>query len=84
MNRTRFLTSSLLIVIVLVVLIDAVVVAQVTTPNSSATSIDEVRQPRPHPTSHLSGAVKPIVVEGIARYPRPHPTSHIEILGDRP
>lgn len=42
------------------------------------------RSPRPHPTSQLSGGVKPIVVNGIARIPRPHPKSHIEMLINRP
>jgi hypothetical protein len=83
-NHTRLLAGSLLVVVVLAVLIGAVVVAQVTTPNSFAASSDVVRQPRPHPISHLSGAVKPIGVDGIARQPRPHPISHIERLVDRP
>jgi hypothetical protein len=53
MNRARILKSSLLIVVMLVVLIGAVLIAQGTTLNSSAASIDMSRQPRPHPKSHI-------------------------------
>jgi hypothetical protein len=53
MNRARILKSSLLIAVMLVVLIGAVLIAQGTTLNSSAALIDVIRQPRPHPKSHI-------------------------------
>lgn len=72
MNHTRIFKNGLLIVVA--VLIGAVVVVQGTALNSSAASSDVIRQPRPHPKSHI----KPAGL-GSALSPRPHPKSHIQV-----
>jgi energy-converting hydrogenase Eha subunit F len=81
MNRTRIVKSSLLIVVVFAALIGAGVVAQGTALNSSAAASEVIRQPRPHPKSHIKSADAAASIEPgiITLYPRPHPTSHIKI-----
>jgi hypothetical protein len=75
MNRTRIFKNGLLIVVVFAVLIGVVVVTQETAQKSSAASSDVLRQPRPHPKSHIKIAdLVPAIESGsLTLYPRPHP-----------
>jgi hypothetical protein len=81
MNRTRIFKSSLLIVVVFAALIGATIVVQGMTLNSSAASSEVIRQPRPHPQSHIKSADAATSIEPgiITLYPRPHPTSHLSV-----
>jgi energy-converting hydrogenase Eha subunit F len=81
MNRTRIFKNGLLIVAVFAVLIGMVVVTQGTAQKSSAAS-DVLRQPRPHPKSHIKIADAATSIEPgiITLYPRPHPKAHLKIV----